>query len=385
MDVELVDSVESLRKVLPEWQRFRARSPRGGNLFNDPDYILLQVESNPDCRPYILIVRNSGEICCVAPFFLNDTRFQLKLSVFTLWRPRATFLRIFGDDFIVSADQDANACFQAVFRFLRLQRRQFSLIYFDKVDIASPLWRFCTSRTERRAFHAYLASASVEMVHRIRLPENHDAFMAQISHETRRKLRRLTKKLCTEKSTRLVKFTTPAEVPSFLQSLDEVYRDSWQAKSFGYHSKNNDSERRMLTKIAELGWLRSYLLMSESKPIAFELSYQHEGILHRLDCGFSQEWAEFGPGTVLLHLCIEDVIQNDSPELFDFGFGDASYKRSLSNEHYEAGSLYLTAKLRWRFLMVFQRILYVFESLVRSAATRFKIDRYLRKLVKRQR
>ena len=253
------------------------------------------------------------------------------------------------------------------------------------MDAETPLWEHCQHLIAgERRFQLFLTSPQLEIVHQIRFPPRHDDYMAEHGHETRRKLRRLTRKLIEQKGARWERVTAPSQVPKFLERLDEVFRNSWQAKTFGYRPRNTEAERRFLTLMAEHGWLRSYVLLSDDTPIAFELGYQYHNVLYRSDCGFSQEWAEFGPGTALLHLSIEDLFRENPPGVYDFGLGDAAYKRSLANAQRRAASVYLASKWFCRWLLHGQNALNRFEQSIRALFVTLRIDRLIRKIVKHQ-
>jgi CelD/BcsL family acetyltransferase involved in cellulose biosynthesis len=167
--------------------------------------------------------------------------------------------------------------------------------------------------------------------------------------------------------------------------LDHVFRDTWQAKTFGYTPRDTGPQRRYLCGIAERGWLRSYLLVNDQRPIAFGLGYQYDNVYYFAETGFVQDFSDYGPGTVLMHLFIEDFYHVRRPEILDFGLGDAAYKRSFGNVRREAAAVYLVPSGRWRLVIALQRAIYAVESKVRRLLIALRLDRAVRKLLKRQR
>jgi CelD/BcsL family acetyltransferase involved in cellulose biosynthesis len=172
-------------------------------------------------------------------------------------------------------------------------------------------------------------------------------------------------------------------VPTFLEQVDEIYRNSWQAKANGFRPRNTEDELRYYSMIAERGWLRSYILRTDEGPIAFELGFQYDGVFYGHECGFHEKWSEFGPGSVLTHLFIQDLFLQNSPKLLDFLPGRHIYKQSFSNAQHQTSSNYLVPQNHWRPLLAVQGALFAIERGVRAVAISTNLDRPLRNLLKR--
>ena len=52
---------------------------------------------------------------------------------------------------------------------------------------------------------------------------------------------------------------------------------------------------------------------------------------HYVEVAFDEQYREHSPGKVLLSLILEDLHGQQRPQTVNFGVGDASYKRRLSN------------------------------------------------------
>jgi hypothetical protein len=81
-------------------------------------------------------------------------------------------------------------------------------------------------------------------------------------------------------------------------------------------------------------------------------------------------------------LVIEDLYKEDRPELLDFGFGDAAYKRSFANAEHDAASLYLVPRNVWRHLLTLQRGLNYLDVNVRSLLVKSRLDGLVRRILK---
>jgi CelD/BcsL family acetyltransferase involved in cellulose biosynthesis len=384
--IETVKTRAELRALEPQWRQFLTSGVTGSNFFNDPGHISLRLELEPQLTPWILVLRCGGRICCIAPFYLQETRLKIQSSVITLASLPVRMLKCFSGEFIVGFGDDAQQCFQRVFEALWQRRCDFGVVLLENLRLNAPLWRFCQSDSScSRRFRPFLASSQVDKLHQASLPVTHADYIAQLNPRTRQRLRRQARKLCNDKNTQLEKFTTPKQVQPFLNQLDEIYRDAWQAQLTGYHRRNTEPQHRFLTGMAQCGWFRSYTLTADQQPVAYLLGYQHDGNYYYSEIGYRQQWADYSPGAVLTYLFLEDLFQDNRLKLVDFMVGDQPYKRSLSNLEQAAASIYLAPPNRWRLVLRMQQFLHFVARHAVRALTCLRLDRALRKHFKVQR
>jgi len=104
-------------------------------------------------------------------------------------------------------------------------------------------------------------------------------------------------------------------------------------------------------------------------------------VYYFLETGYSQDWADFGPGIVLMHLFFEDLFRHEKPELLDFIAGDQPYKRSFSNSQHGAAYVYVASPGRWRFVLQTQQLLHILSRYVNRMLVVFRLDGAVRKLM----
>ncbi len=384
-EVEVVTTHERLVALVMEWKQFLLGDVRGNNFYNDPEHVALRWKTCHDCSPWIVVLRRGGSIRAIAPFYTDSTRFRLRLSVLSLGSLPILMVKLFGDRLIIANDEDSETCFQTVFATLQAQHPGFGLAYFENLNATSPLWNFLRNTFWRGGmYRLYLALPQMEKVHRIRLPSTHEAYLTELNARTRQSLRRKVRKLCDQEHVRLELISTAEQVPAFLDQLDQIYQETWQAKTFGHVVRNTPAQREYFEELARQGWLRSYLLTGDHGPLAYELGFQYDNVFWCFEHGFRQRWADLGPGSVLTYLLIEDLFRQNSPKVFDFGFGDLPHKRSFSNSEYDAAAIYLVPRNGWRLVLSVQRALNGIERFVRGGLIALKIDRPIRKLLKRR-
>lgn len=382
--ITVIQSCPELLGIEREWRQFLAEGVQGNNLFNDPAHIALQLEKEPTLKLCVFIIRKQERICCVAPCYQQDFRLKLQFSVLTLMAWSVPTLKVFGGEFIIAADESSpRLCYAALFEFLERMRSQYGLLMVESLDVRTELWKFCSNELGLQGhFRCFLTSSQIDDVHQIRLPHTYEALMMSRSSKTNRNLRYYTRKLVQQRGARLERITEVSQVPIFLQHLDRVYRECWQGRRNGFHSRNTEAQLRYFSGLARQGWLRSYLLDGNDGPLAYVIGYQYDGVYYFYETGFDEASEDLSPGSVLLHLMLEDLFQNHTPQLFDFLLGDQAYKRSYSNTHHGAASLYLAPRNRWRFILGLQAGIFNVERLLRTILRKLKLDGAVRKALK---
>jgi CelD/BcsL family acetyltransferase involved in cellulose biosynthesis len=174
---------------------------------------------------------------------------------------------------------------------------------------------------------------------RIRFPEQGLDYWNQFSKKTLSTFRRKLKKFG---DARLERITQPEQVREFLALAHEISRQTWQSRRLGLRIRNNDAERASLSALADAGLLRSYLWFANGEPAAFCVGNQAQGVFNYEEVGYATKFAKFSPGQMLVVQLIEDLLAHDRPEWFDFGGGDADYKRMFANHTSESGTVWVT-------------------------------------------
>ena len=210
-----------------------------------------------------------------------------------------------------------------------------------------------------------------------------EEFLAPKSKKSRHEFDRRRRKVFRElPGTRFERITEFGQVKKFLDQVDVVYADSWQARTFGYRPRNTERECTMLEWVARKGWLRSYLLTCSQQPLSYHIAYQYRGICYLSEKAFASAYASYDPGLVETLLIFEDLFKENSPHTVDFGFGDLDFKRRFSNRSYEGCPVYVLRPNRYMLLLHAQRFINSVCEKIRSALIATRLDRVVRRLVK---
>jgi CelD/BcsL family acetyltransferase involved in cellulose biosynthesis len=99
-----------------------------------------------------------------------------------------------------------------------------------------------------------------------------------------------------------------------------------------------------LTRLAlERGWFRAWVLYDEQTPIAFWQGNVYGRVYHSGTTGYDPAYRKDRVGIYLLMRVIEDLCSVPEVDIFDFGFGDADYKRHFSDEAWDESDVVVFA------------------------------------------
>lgn len=382
--VESVRTRDDLEKLLPEWRGLVGAGATGTVLDNVPDHVAAALATTAAYEPLLVAARQGGRLVGVAPCYVHRARFDLQLSVWKLRSLGVRLLKTLGDRFVLAADVDQIAVLDALFDGLVANRAAFDLIQFYNLACDDLLWRRAHERfAHGGALRAVLVS-HIDVVHQLLLPASHDDYLQSLNQSTRKNLRRTTRRLFDEGRAEVFRVQSPDDVSRLLQLLDRIGPHTWQGRTFGVAPRATPDRVEYYRQLAAHGWLRSYVLLFNDEPIAYELGCQYDGVYWGQEHGFDQRHAERGPGSIMIHLAIEDLFRQRPPRVVDFGLGDAGYKRSFGNRQHAAASLYLVPRGRWRRLLALQRGLNAASTGARGLLVRLRLDRLVRRFMKHQ-
>jgi len=174
----------------------------------------------------------------------------------------------------------------------------------------------------------------------IALPDSFDAYLARFGSKKRYNLRRQVRVLEEQLGgLELVRVEREEQVEEFVRQAQHIAQRTWQHQAIGPLGIERADIGLRLADLARRGLLRSYVLRSGGRALAFVLGYQGRGVFHYADIGHDAGLSKFSPGTVLLYRLIEDLIAHQRPQTLNFGIGVSEYKRQFATEVREETSL----------------------------------------------
>jgi CelD/BcsL family acetyltransferase involved in cellulose biosynthesis len=260
---------------------------------------------------------------------------------------------VLGGEPLIAPDLES---FDDVLRALDAWAPDCDAISFPLVRAGSPTWDHLQhSRVVRERFRVYVPlEPGAGEVHSIDLPPTFKEYTGSLGAKRRANFKRKLNVLLREGvPARLRRFERPEEVAEFLALAMPIADKSWQHAIGSTQFCPTVDWTKKLTDLAQKNIWRGYVLYCGDVPCAFGLGYEDCGSFHFRATGFDASRASWSPGTVLMYLIIEDLLDGAGrkgargPRHLCFCFGDAAYKRVFTNVHVESFHVLLLRRT-WR-------------------------------------
>ncbi len=386
IDVQILASLQDIRETQPEWVDFINNDSNDGGFWQDPDIIQLNSTYKGTLTPFILILRKRNKILCIIPGTIEKTPLQLNFSIFKIPGPSVRLLKILNSSIIFSRGIDHDFCISKVMETLYNLEDRFDIIKLEVLEETNPLCKYFELSKNKARFQLKATSPKKEHVWRHYLAETYDDWLNTLGKSTKRLTKRRVKTLY-NKFPDQIEFKTITKVTDihdFLNQLDELYPKTWQAKTFGQSKRNASKDLNFYKKIADLGFLRSYLLLIDKRPVAFLIATQYADTFEAQEIGYDAEYSSIGIGSTLNYMILKDLYSHDKPTILSFGFGDNTYKEILCNDKISAYEAYLTKRNLAGLFIKFQTVLNTVEYKVRHYLIMYKLDDKIRKILKKK-
>ncbi len=325
-----------------DWSVMFDRDPQA-NPFQHPDYVMAEMEEptfQSNLSSVLLRTGSDTECSGIGVLIPKLVRTSQVGGIGPRWTIRG--FRLSGGRFLTPGDlvETQSTLLSAAIRYCSSVGAEFLLI--EDLDEQSSL--ALAVRAETKQGFKIFAAREIQPRWRIAFPSLEEEYWKTFSSRTRRAFRTRLKKFG---QTQLVRITDVGQIPDFLTAAHEISKQSWQSRQFGLRIRNDANELRCLSVLARHGFLRSYLWQVEGKPAAFALCHQHAGHFRYEEIAYCAEFSPLSPGETMLQQIVEDLYQHNLPKLFDFGGGDAEYKRRFGNLESRSQSLWLVPPT-WR-------------------------------------
>jgi hypothetical protein len=125
-------------------------------------------------------------------------------------------------------------------------------------------------------------------------------------------------------------YREPQDLYVIMKDSEEVARKTYQrALQAGFI--DNEECRSRYDLALRKKWLRVYILYIDGAPAAFWSGMLYRRVFFLWDTGYDSEFRWYSVGTYLALRMMEDLHREHAADSVDFGFGDAEYKRHLTD------------------------------------------------------
>ncbi len=132
---------------------------------------------------------------------------------------------------------------------------------------------------------------------------------------------------------------TPEQFEEFMEAFVRLHQERWQSKgehgSFA-HPNFKEFIHETVREAFRCQRARLWMLLLNGQCVATLLAFVDRGVVHYFQGGFATGYERYSLGSVILALSIQDCLQDDDVNEFDFMGGGARYKDSWTTTAHEA-------------------------------------------------
>lgn len=356
-------------RLRSSWAELTEKSQNINALYNSSVWFdLLRARHKPEDLAIAVARDASGALVGIAPILFKDHPFQYYVSRYPIITRHLKAAHVLGS--VPMFPTDSQVYTQLVDALLTVN---VDCVYMDTVPTDHPFTKSATATWKRT--HLVYAPGGARPWHLRQIPSTCEEYLSLMSSKTKSTLRKKAKKLAQSLGGELeiVRVDRAHQVRDFLAQAVKVSRNSWQHQFLGSRLDDSDDERAWGERVAGAGLLRSYLLKAGERPCAFVVGYQFNCVYHYVELGYDRELSEHSPGTILLHMLIQDLCDHKRPATLNFGMGDGDYKRRFGNVQIEDVSIIILRKtLRNYFLIRSHALLRYLVSVLKGIKMKWK-------------
>lgn len=173
------------------------------------------------------------------------------------------------------------------------------------------------------------------------------------------------------------------QMPALCEQMETIACKTYQ-RGLGAGFKNDASHRERLGVFAQRGALRVMILEIDQQPRAFWVGVNYRGDFHSWATGFVPELAEYEVGTQMFLRLVDELIK-EGVQRFDFGLGDAYYKKRFGDQSWRETTARMFANsVRGRLLRAYQGSCEATDRRIRTIIDKFGVNDKLKQFWRRQ-
>jgi len=189
----------------------------------------------------------------------------------------------------------------------------------ERIPRPGPLHDYVRSSARIRERYFLQEMPGQNRVHTIPLPPTFDQFLTRYNAKRRYNLRRQLRLLQERTAGKLAmsRYDSIRDIQDFVTHYAKLLRARGRIADAAQFDQEYASFEAHHRHRASVGLLRSYVLRDAEHPIACILGYQYGETFLLGQTEHDPAYAEFSPGTVLLHMVIEDLINDGRMSLIN--------------------------------------------------------------------
>lgn len=341
MEIVIVRSLDEIEAIRPIWEEMQSnQSYPAINADIDRYLSVLESQKDQDIKPYVILLQRRGLTEAMVIGRLERHPIELKLGYKTLLSPKLKCLTVvYGG---ILGEPGEEVCSLLIGELAKvLRRREVDVVYFNHLRTDSRIYQLS------RKLPGVLCRERFGIIlnhHRMKFPENLEQFYKGCSKRHRGNLRRYIRRIEKEypDQVRMVRYSSEQELEDVVNAAARISSKTYQ-HGMGKGLVDNPKTLSLMKTTAKHGWLRAHVLYINNEPCAFQIGLRYAGTYFLDKIGYDPEWGQYNVGTVLFLKVLEKLCRDGAIDYYDFGFGDADYKRSYGDKQWPEASVHIFA------------------------------------------
>lgn len=300
-------------------------------IYQSPEwYELVRSGCHTEYESATLVVNQDPErgLAGIVPLYSKEQSIDLPIAMGYTYRMRPKrLIQVPSGNLMLPAGE---SWFDRLFDRLGELRPAAEAIEMSRVPVGGPLDHYLRSSPRVRREYCLFEVPGLSRIDTIPLPSSYEEFLRSYSSKKRYNIRRQLRQLQERAGggLRLRSFRQPGEAPEFFDFWDRLGLARGDSAPL---SADRDRHERRFRRMAELGLLYSYVLMDGERPIAAWSAIRWHDLLMLETTLHDPEYNAQSPGTCLLHMVAEQLIQDRAATLINLGYGCPIYKSQATN------------------------------------------------------
>lgn len=317
---------------LREWQALLDASTGPEPLYQSPDFLqYIRATSQDAAEVEVLTVRDAvdGRLLALTPIRYRDLAMGLQIRH---WRMRLGSLHVgtvMGSGVL---GEESPAVLESMVRFLLAERPRVVGVSLPALPRQSHGLQCLEALTSAQRDLGSCVLNGWRECHKIPLPGDFNAYLAQFGSKHRYNLKRQIRLLREHAPLELLRIDQPASMDRLEAAIERLAPPEVKAVLI--------SSDKFAT-MARLGLLRCYVLQSGGVPVAALVATQYGPILHLHNVLADPALQRLSVGTSILYLAIEDLCSEGRFSAIDLGYSSPSHSHQSSNRVEIRGHLLL--------------------------------------------
>jgi hypothetical protein len=326
------------------WNTLLHNSPSPEAIFQTPEYFefISQAPNKKNYQELVLVRETSSQnVIGVVPIRTGRRTLPLQVGSRTIGRLRVQTIVLLGSIPLVLQQQNI---WDTLLTFLFKEFPGHEAIAMQSLPIDSDFYRHLkTSPNIRNNYRLYIKDGW-RVCHVTPLPSTIEGYRSQFKSKKRYNLNRQLKLL--EKNLGILnlhRINTDDDISALMYAARQIASD---------YVVDNMMDTDKYKELARQKMLLCYILSCGGRACGIIMGIRFKNTYHIHNIIYDLDLSKYSPGTSILHLATEDLIQHLNISLIDFGYGSPEYANPTADNSMRRGHAFLYRRT-WRNHMLF--------------------------------